>query len=398
MQMFTPREYLKIDISNNFGLDKLNWDERIKWFDANEYQLHLLVDKAETPALFYAGVQAWNQVKQGQPIGYPIGLDGTASGLQLLSCLTRDDIAGRLCNIIDTGNREDAYNQVYRHMLQRLGGNAQLHRDDTKRAILTSLYGSTAVPKEVFGEGSKMLDTFYKTMAEVAPNAWKLNQIFLDIWRSDIDQYSWVMPDNFHVIVKVMAPVQETVHFLNGNYEVVYQQQMAKDAGRSLGANICHSLDGLIVREICRRCMFDPKQINDVEVLLFTCWDLPNQEENSMCEVLWNLYLESGFLSARILDYITPTTIGLVDRTVIEDLITSLPSKPFEVVTVHDCFRVLPSYGNDIRKQYNHLLAMITKSDMLQFLMSQYLEKEVNLSLGNDDMWKTVAQANYALS
>ena len=80
MQTFTSKEYLKIDISNNFGNDKLNWADRIKWFDDNEAHLMSLLDKAETPALYYAGVQAWNQVKQGEAIGYPIGLDATASG------------------------------------------------------------------------------------------------------------------------------------------------------------------------------------------------------------------------------------------------------------------------------------------------------------------------------
>ena len=35
MQIFTPKEYLKIDIANSYGLDTKTWDERISWFDDN---------------------------------------------------------------------------------------------------------------------------------------------------------------------------------------------------------------------------------------------------------------------------------------------------------------------------------------------------------------------------
>ena len=82
MKEFTAREYLKIDIASQYGLDKSTWQERIDWFDANE---HVLVEKivsAENPALFFAGLTAWNDMLQGNPSGYPISLDATSSGFQ----------------------------------------------------------------------------------------------------------------------------------------------------------------------------------------------------------------------------------------------------------------------------------------------------------------------------
>ena len=86
-QTFTGAQYLKIDIANNFGkdgqgraLDKLTWNERIEWFDTHEHELDSLVAKAEKPALFFAGCQAWKAYLNKEPSGYPISLDGCSSG------------------------------------------------------------------------------------------------------------------------------------------------------------------------------------------------------------------------------------------------------------------------------------------------------------------------------
>lgn len=79
-QRFTGMQYLQIDIANNFGLDKQDWDVRLDWFNKNQEKLLSLVPQAKAPALFYAGIQAWNQAQQGLEIGYPISLDACSSG------------------------------------------------------------------------------------------------------------------------------------------------------------------------------------------------------------------------------------------------------------------------------------------------------------------------------
>src|SRR4249919_3339607 len=99
-QAFTGKDYLKIDIANNFGLDKEDWDIRLSWFQENEPNLDKMIKQAEEPALFYAGVQAWKRAKQGKPCGYPISLDATSSGIQFLACLTGDRKAAKLCNVV----------------------------------------------------------------------------------------------------------------------------------------------------------------------------------------------------------------------------------------------------------------------------------------------------------
>lgn len=405
MQLFTGSEYLMIDIANNYGLDKSNWDERIQWFKDNYGNLPKMINEAENPALFFAGIKAWDAYQRGAKSGYPISLDATSSGLQLLACLTQDVKAAKLCNVLDTGSRRDAYTDVFDVMvdelMKRFGDSAgKISRDDCKRAIMTSLYGSQAVPKEVFGEGTQ-LRIFYDVMASVAPLAWGLNNMFLQIWDPTATMNSWVLPDNFHVHVKVMSSVKETVQFFNTPYETFHKVNEPMENGRSLGANCIHSVDGMVVREMVRRCTYDPAVIANVRNAL-TCidpWDKSDAPEREMCQLLWDHYEKSGFLSARILDYVTHKSVDIVDRDVVLELINSLPAKRFEVLTVHDCFRCLPKYGNDLRIQYNRILAEITRSKMLQFLLRQIMKKDsVVVNQLNPTMWLDVLKANYALS
>lgn len=80
MQLFCGLDYLKIDIASNFGLDKKLWSERLDWFEEHKDKLHDMTKLADEPALFFAGVNAWEAVQRGEAIGYPISLDATSSG------------------------------------------------------------------------------------------------------------------------------------------------------------------------------------------------------------------------------------------------------------------------------------------------------------------------------
>lgn len=400
MQLFTPTQYLKIDIANSMGLDKLDWDQRLAWFDSNESNLLSKLSDAENPAMFYAGVKAWEDVKAGRATGYPISLDATSSGIQILSVLTGDRSAAVLSNVVDSGARRDAYTALYEKMAEKIGAQMQFSRSDLKRSIMTAFYGSEAVPREVFGDG-KLLNAFFETLEEQTPYVWELNKAFLKMWDPKSLKHSWVLPDNFHVHVKVMDQVHENVEFLGETFTTVRHENKAVAQGRSLGANITHSIDGLVVRELMRRCDYNPEKVTNVQLAITegpsgSSGGTPT-ENDLMVIQLWDHYQKSGYLSARILDYLDTSNIGLVNTDPIQDLIDSLPEKSFKIIPVHDCFRVHPNYGNDLRKQYNIQLACIAKSNMLQFLLSQVLNRNICINK-QDDLFKETLESNYALS
>lgn len=398
MQTFTAKEYLQIDVASNFGLDKKDWDERLAWFAQNEPNLEELTAQADEPALFFAGVQAYRQMQKGQPIGYPISLDATASGMQILSCLTGDRAAAELCNVVDTEHRRDPYTIIYEIMTQRIGEAAKISRENTKQAIMTSLYGSVAMPKQVFGDGM-LYYTFLSVMGEQAPAVWELNQVMLDIWDPTVFSHDWIMPDNFHVHVKVMDQVREVIHFLNEPFEVSKRINKPVEGGRSLGANLTHSVDALVVREMTRRCMYHQPTIDFIVNFLDGKTEKRlESKDDLMVATMAKHHAESGYLSARILEHLNPGNAGHIDEDLIWELLDSLPKKPFNILSIHDCFRCHPNYGNDLRKQYNNQLHLLARSNMLGFLLSQILNRPITAGKADPYLFKDVLAANYALS
>ena len=80
MITFTGFEYLLIDAANNFGLDKLRFEDRIQWARDNLDHLEDLLDQAETKPLYLKAVMAIRKAQAGQPTGHLVAMDATCSG------------------------------------------------------------------------------------------------------------------------------------------------------------------------------------------------------------------------------------------------------------------------------------------------------------------------------
>lgn len=77
---YSPIQYLAIDIANNYGLDKLTYEERIQWVKTNINRLEDLAPEAEEYHLYIKGVNALRQTQRGEPTGHTVALDAVCSG------------------------------------------------------------------------------------------------------------------------------------------------------------------------------------------------------------------------------------------------------------------------------------------------------------------------------
>lgn len=397
MLNFSPKDFLYSEIAGRFGKDKESWENRVLWCLLNIDRLEELAPEAKEPILYQAAVQALRDVEAGKPTGYPVMFDCSASGMQLLSILTGDRNAARICNVIGQ-SFIDPYLYLHGSMQEKLGTSEIIERDSVKKAIMTSLYGSEAEPEKLF-QGNA-LEAFYNTMEAELPLCWELNTAILDFLKtSDAEAYTWVMPDNFHVNCPVTETVYTEVSCLGSTHVVGQKKQQAHRRNRSLGANMTHSVESFLVRELIRRCNVPDETHTKV-------WELinigktsikHNRKENiEMACKLQSLYEKSGFMSARIFEYLDNTSVQLVDMAAVENIFNTVPYKTFPIKSVHDCFAVHPNNALDLLLVFRQLYAELSQSNMLNYLLECISGDDMGVDI--EDMSEDILQATYILT
>ena len=251
-QVVTNLDNLKIAIAGHAGHDKVTWSERINWFNQ---QLNLDVDTFDEPILGSKAIQAYLDSKKGIATGYTMSIDATASGLQVMSALSGCKVTAKACNMVNTGNREDIYQAVVDKMNALLDTSQQVTRSNVKKPVMTTFYNSEANPKETFTE--PQLEAFYASLDDTLPGALDVMEAINQYWDFESDVHMWTLPDGHVAKVPVteMTNVRIEVDELNHRtFTYRYNKQQPSENYRSLVANIVHSVDGYVAREMVRRC------------------------------------------------------------------------------------------------------------------------------------------------
>ena len=318
--------WLKVDIANHYGLDKLSFDERVAWVDQNEQILENLCDQAEEPLLYNEAVKAYRAADAGEEIGHIVRLDATASGPQIMSVLARDEIGMRNLNVLGD-KRADLYTDIAKIMYENtkdsaiwkeFNGDFAKIRKVVKKAIMTSYYNSEAKPKELFGEDTPELKAFYAALDEVTPGARKIQRIINDAWDKSKDSNVWTLPDGHTAYCPVTKVLESRLEIPEISAKIVYTHtvQRANDAEkRSLCPNTVHSLDAWICRQV----------------------------------------------------------------------IKALDLQGIEVSPIHDSFGVHPNYCDELRKAYKGAIARLYRENILENILCEITGKELKLDIPEAD-------------
>jgi DNA-directed RNA polymerase len=288
MRIFTGTEYLKIDIANCFGLDKETWDDRIVWVDKHEKDLEAHDRKADAPILYRKAVRALRTVQQGNPTNHIMGLDATASGLQIMAALSGCYNTAQAVNLVNTGRREDVYGAVAQYMCTIPG--IKVTRKLLKKPIMTVFYGSTAQPKSIFGEGPELI-AFYEALREKLTGAYALMGLFQSFWQPNVEYHSWTLPDGHVAKVPVTETVEKSLEideFDHLRYAYRSTQLSPKAQSRALAANIVHSIDGWVVRMMVRAAQKQGFWLAPIHDCFYTSPNYMNQvRENYLTIMQW---------------------------------------------------------------------------------------------------------------
>lgn len=411
MMEFTGFEYLLIDACNQWGGDKLLFEERIQWVKDNMDVLETKVQEADTPALYLKAVQAIRKAQQGIPTGHLVGMDAVCSGVQLMSVLTGCRVGAEATGLVDPNKRADAYSECTQNMQKVLGSAFHVERADAKDALMKSMYGSTAVPKRIFGEDTPELAAFYKAAEMTAPGAWTLLQELLAAWQPYALVHEWQLPDGFEAKVKVMNTKEiriEVDELDHASFTYAFEQNVGSKEGLSLPANTIHSVDSYVARTMHRRLNYDPQVLAyascllETEVLKREFAEYKEDVEDAALQYYLDLYEASKMADVVILPYLTPENIGNLSYNHLKHLnhIVGLMEKhePFELVTVHDDFRVHCNNVNHMRFMYKEILAELAEADLLTWMFRSILKCDGTYKKLSNNLADFIRASNYGLT
>jgi hypothetical protein len=375
---FTGAEYLMIDAANNFGLDKEVFEKRIDWVRENLDSLESYISQADDPMLFSKSVIAIRQAQAGNPIGHLVELDATTSGLQIMSAMTGCKQGALWTNLVRKDVRMDAYTEAYKAIKNYVKGKAKaVSRKQAKEAIMTGFYGSVAKPREIFGEDTPELDAFYKMCEEDLEGCWQLKEYLVSLGSVPATEHSWTLPDEFLAYVPTSEKVSFQCEIDELDHHKFTHQHM--EIGNeittiSLAANVVHSVDGYMVREVSRRCNYDRslvlKHVDLIKAVLSTR-DLHNYDHDV-----------SKMVSVSYLDkFSSIEEYGNLDTNTLMRVLAKyqrmLSMNPTEVICIHDAYKTHANGCNSIRYWYKEILAEIAESNLLSDIISEIMAEDL---------------------
>ncbi len=185
----TGAYWLAIHGANSFGVDKVTFEERIEWVEANNEAILAAANdpcegsmwwtEADSPFVFLAFCQEWAKLQRWVDAGISeatfqssiaVAFDGSCNGLQNFSAMLLDEVGGAATGLIPNQKPADVYSEVAKAAQVLINRDAQaghevaprwvgkMTRKLAKRNTMTVPYGVTkrGMRDQLFGELRKM--------------------------------------------------------------------------------------------------------------------------------------------------------------------------------------------------------------------------------------------------
>jgi DNA-directed RNA polymerase len=146
-------------------------------------------------------------------------------------------------------------------MNAQLAPNDHVDRELVKKPLMTHWYGSIGSPRKAFNDAQ--LKAFYKALAVGFKGAEAFMNVIDSIWE-DKAEFVWTLPDGHTACVRTQVSETTRVN-LAENVFFDYQELVNKPSGSKLHiwANVTHSVDAYVARELIRSCDFEVAHIHD---------------------------------------------------------------------------------------------------------------------------------------
>ena len=313
-------EILHMDVARSYGLDKAVWAERLQWsLNHPEFQ-----SGAKEPFLYKSAWEALQKAQRGEPIDHLVSLDATASGIQCLALMAQDSVSARAVNL-----GTDVVNNPYREVQQQMG---PYDYERVKRATMTHFYESVATPLQLFGDD---YPKFLAAMEKSMPGPTAMRDAIASCMTHK-DQYRWTMMDGYEVVMDVTTPIECAMDIGQGHKISWMEHRKAPVATKGLTANVTHSLDALVLREVLRRTHCSYQWYPEHQLTPF------EQYRDKDILLLQSIvrFNRTKFLTFELLDHVDAFNQHLVPRELREAIDARVSTDDMYIQPIHDCYRV----------------------------------------------------------
>lgn len=335
-----------------------------------------------------------------------IGLDAACQGMKLHLLMTRDPIG-----LKNDGTSLNAKVDIY-GLLQNTNQKRAVEqnitiptfdRDGYKKVVQPFWYNSVKEPKDRLG--SRGFDLFKEVYSELFPGAATFKESMLYAWRNT-PRYFWELPDGSQVIIPVEGALEVYNVSINGRIEPAFYtpnegidlvKSFSMEYGlifnkgtRSLCANWTHSLDGWIRREMEMRCRLT--RAHALYILFNSLSSDKTIEDYPLYQRMYNLFKEQGITSSRWFYLLEKDPICIPDdlkEYLLNMVADRLPSKPFDIVCVHDEYNTTINHLNALRVQYNEILSHIYASNLIKYV-NRVFKTNIHQGEFNLDTFNTI--------
>ena len=165
-------QWLAIHGANTFGIDKISYDDRVRWVKDNTKDIERCASdpyenrwwlEADEPWQFLRWTHDWvglNSDGLDYKSSLPISVDQTCSGLQHYAALLRDPVSGMSTNLIPSDVPKDIYSDVAEAVTSKMHTMGEeyaplwlsfgVDRSVGKRIVMTTPYGSKKYSHRTF--------------------------------------------------------------------------------------------------------------------------------------------------------------------------------------------------------------------------------------------------------
>jgi hypothetical protein len=204
-------------------------------------------------------------------------------------------------------------------------------------------------------------DKFVVAAQTMLPGPWAMKEAISSCMNYS-DQYNWTMMDGFEVKMIVTTPIECSMDI--GGMDMKWIEHRQAPVGtKGLTANVTHSLDALVLREVLRRTHLNYQWNNN------SFSELRMKDIELMQSILrWRV---SSFLSVEFLEHMDEFNGALVPMELREQVDQLTKDSCMYVQPIHDCYRVKATDASKLFVVVREVMADLAFAKTAQWILPQ---------------------------